>query len=103
MYCPPKPLAVTTNSHLKKERDMKTKLPLILMAFLIIGCQPTKSEIDKCVEAKAVELCASFFPNETHPENKNMYLDSNEKCGDIVKKKSGGSLREECLRAQAGK
>lgn len=82
---------------------MKTKIALILIALFLAGCQPTKSEVDKCVEAKAVELCARLFPDEAHPENKKMYLDSNEKCGDAVKKTVGGTSREECLRAQAGK
>jgi hypothetical protein len=81
----------------------KIYLSFIYMYFLLLlGCQP-KSEVDKCVEAKAVELCARLFPDEAHPENKKMYLDSNEKCGDAVKKTVGGTSREECLRAQAGK
>jgi hypothetical protein len=81
---------------------MTSKIYLgLTLLFLFVGCQP-KSEVDKCVEAKVVELCAKLFPNEAQPENRNMYLDSKEKCGDVFKKTSGGSLREECLRAQAG-
>ena len=80
----------------------KIYLSFICMFFLfLLGCQP-KSEIDKCVEAKTVEVCSTYFPNEAHPENKIMFLDTKEKCGDVYKKISGGSLREECLRAQAG-
>jgi hypothetical protein len=49
---PPKPLALATNSRLKKGiKDMKTKLSLILMLscfFCLIGCQ---SEVDKCTNA----------------------------------------------------
>jgi PBP1b-binding outer membrane lipoprotein LpoB len=82
---------------------MKTKIALILIALFLAGCKPTKSEVDKCVEAKAVELCAKLFPNEAQPENRNIYLDSKEKCGDVYKKTLGGTLREQCLRAQAGK
>jgi len=65
---------------------MKTKLPLILMALLITGCQP-KSEVDKCVEAKVTAECVKGGS------------DCKKLFGDAL----GGIFREQCLRAQAGK
>lgn len=81
---------------------MKTKIALILMFICLAGCQP-KSEIDKCVEANIVEMCTNVFKTSVHPENEIMFLDTKEQCGSVMRKKFGGSLREKCLRAQAGK
>ena len=69
---------------------MKTKLPLILMALLITGCQP-KSEVDKCVEAILDSKCIDTNSGATKrcKENLNSYL--------------GAEYRMKCMRAQAGK
>jgi hypothetical protein len=75
---PPKPLALATNSLLKKGvKEMKKKLPLILMLscfFCLTGCQ---SEVDKCVEA-----IVKIDPKDIAQE---------------------GKARIACLKAQAGK
>ena len=70
---------------------------LLVSALTLMGCQ---SEIDKCVDAKIVQFCAQHFPDAKYPENGNI---GNDKCGDFSRKVVGGSLREECLKAQAGK
>ncbi len=81
---PTKPLALATNSHLKKEiKDMKTKLQLILMLtcfFCLTGCQ---SEVDKCTDA---------------------LVKGNEPYKDNAQKASfEGDSRLECLKANRGK
>lgn len=73
------------------------KLSLFVCVLTLMGCQ---SEIDKCVDAKIVQLCAPHFPDAKYPENENI---GNDKCGDFSRKAVGGSLREECLKARAGK
>jgi len=77
---------------------MKTKLPLILMALLITGCQP-KSEVDKCVEAIALSFCASVPPT----LGKENPTTNRSDCIKETTENFGAKFRLQCLRAQAGK
>jgi len=83
---------------------MKTKLPLVLLVVGLAGCQQ-KSDIDKCVDAQVRSLCFSYFPDLKSPEKGNMNTigESERACGDFVVAASGGQIREQCLKAQAGK
>ena len=83
---------------------MKFLLPLILLLSCLVGCQQ-KSEIDKCVEAQVRSLCFTYFPDLKSPEKGNMNAKgkSERDCGDFVIAASGGQIREQCLRARAGK
>jgi len=75
-----------------------------MSALILIGCQQ-KSEIDKCVEAKVSSLCFPYFPDLKSPEKGNMNEkgESERTCGDFTLASVGGQIRENCLRAQAGK
>jgi len=75
---------------------MKTKISLLLMFLLLAGCQP-KSEIDKCVEAEALQWCNSLGDSIIKA------LGGEEKCVKLTTDKSGGDTRLKCLKAQAGK
>jgi hypothetical protein len=69
--------------------------------FCLLNC---KSEVDKCVEAKIVQECASLFPNVKNPEKFNIMGDKEFlSCGEWVSKSMGGRIREECLKAASGK
>lgn len=70
--------------------------------FCLINC---KSEIDKCVDAKVREICAPYFPDMKNPENGNMNSPGEPKisCSESVLKVVGGGIREQCLKAAAGK
>ena len=72
--------------------------------FCLINCAQ-KSEVDKCVDAKVVQLCAGLFPDMKNPEKGDMKKKGQEydSCGDYALRTVGGLIREQCLRAQAGK
>lgn len=80
---------------------------LLLLFSMLAACQP-KSEIDKCVEAQIVQICAKDFPGVMHPERElikqaSKKNEENIYCADIVRKNDEGTFRQDCLRAQAGK
>ncbi len=56
------------------------------MTLFFSACQ-SKSEVDKCVEAKVTADCVGGSSD----------------CKKIVADAAGGNFREQCLRAQAGK
>ncbi len=72
-----------------------------MLILLVSGCQ---SEIDKCVEAKVVEICSTLFPSMKNPEKGNLKAKGYEKdlCGDFIIRTEGGKIRQECMKAQAG-
>ena len=70
--------------------------------FCLINCA---SEIDKCVDAKILYLCAGLFPDKKDPEKVKMN-DTEGKpllCRDQALRLFGGQYREECLKAASGK
>lgn len=73
-------------------KNMKTKLPLILMLLWMAGCQP-KSEVDKCVDVRIQSECR----NKPSPNL------SNSECKKAEEDIYGYQYRLECMRAQAGK
>jgi len=83
---------------------MKTKIPLILLVaclFCLTGC---KSEVDKCVEAKAVQICESDIPASDPPVKfwKYWEKDANaQKCYARLEIANGGDWRVECINPQA--
>jgi hypothetical protein len=72
------PTAVLKNS-------IKTKLPLILLAIGLVGCQQ-KSEVDKCVEGLVISACVG-----------------DKECVKQVKPLMEGDSRLKCLEAQSGR
>jgi hypothetical protein len=68
--------------------------------FCLLNC---KSEVDKCVEAKIVQECARIFPNAKNPEKTKVDDKESLSCGEWASKVVGGTIREECLKAAAGK
>ena len=76
---------------------MKSKLPIILLALILAGCQqkneqPIKSEVDKCVDAMVKAVGATNDPLGIRPESKDTKLQA----------RLEADARLECLRAQAG-
>jgi hypothetical protein len=63
-----------------------------------------KSEVDKCVDARIRQVCAGLFPDMKEPEKGNLHSKEYPPllCGDFVLNTSGGSVREQCLRAASG-
>lgn len=88
------PTAVLKNS-------IKTKLPLILLVVGLAGCQQ-KSEIDKCVQAHAVQTCNQLVGKKLEPFYK-LLNQSESSCIQDFEKFEGGKWRLECLQAQSGK
>ncbi len=86
------PTAVLKNS-------IKTKLPLILLAVGLTGCQQ-KSVIDKCVEAQAIALCNKVIGGES---NYQLQQSTESKCIQESIKANGGNWQLQCLKAQSGK
>jgi hypothetical protein len=91
----PKPLVLATNSHFQ---NMKKKIALILMFLLLAGCQ-SKSEIDKCVDALALQTC-SGVPETRWKENPEY---DRSDCIKEVNVSLSADFRLQCLKAQAGK
>lgn len=75
-----------------------------MMLLWLTACQ-SKSEVDKCVDAKIVSACADLYPDEPNPRKKNLMANGvpPDACGDFMERRVGGKFREQCLRAQAGK
>lgn len=80
---------------------MKIKLILILLVVDLAGCQQ-KSEIDKCVEAHAVQTCNQLVGKNLEPFYK-LIKQSESSCIQEFEKFEGGKWRLECLQAQSGK
>jgi hypothetical protein len=81
--CHPNRLHLPPTAVLKK--SIKTKLPLILLAMGLAGCQQ-QSEIDKCVEGQVISKCGG-----------------DKDCIKQVRPLIEGSSRLKCLEAQSGK
>ena len=84
---------------------MKIKLPIILMLLALIGCQQ-KSEVDKCVEAQATQICNQWTELDKG-KSKRFYEivtkgGTESECVVAMLKRTGGDLRKECLNAQSG-
>jgi hypothetical protein len=97
-------LAITISSHTLAQVAQKLGVSTYAersTVFCLLNC---KSEVDKCVEAKIVQECASVFPNVKNPEKTNIMGDKEFlSCGEWVSKGMGGKIREECLKAASGK
>jgi len=74
------------------------KLSFLICILISAGCQP-KSEIDKCVDAQALQTCSGV--PETRGKENPEYDRSD--CIKQVNVKLSADFRLECLKAQAGK
>ena len=86
---------------LNARQTMKAKLSLILLVVGLAGCQ-SKSEVDKCVQAYAVQTCNQLVGKKLEP----FYIllnQSESSCIQEFEKLEGGKWRLECLKAQSGK
>jgi hypothetical protein len=86
------PTAVLKNS-------IKTKLPLILLAVGLAGCQP-KSEVDKCVEALLLHACRNA--PESGKEDPSSPKWNIKTCKESMASELSANYRLQCMRAQAG-
>ena len=98
-------LALTISSHVMAQVAQKLGVATYAERSTVLCLFNCKSEVDKCVEARVRQFCANFFPDIKEPEKGNL-SDRNQPpliCGDYILNISGGQIREQCLKAQAGK
>jgi hypothetical protein len=79
----------------------KSRLVLLVFFMFIEGCQP-KSEIDKCVDAIAIQFCNQRLNSSLEKFYEGMGLSENQ-CIRQHNEQFGGDTRKECLKAQTGK
>lgn len=79
---------------------MNSKLPLIFLIMGLTACQQ-KSDIDKCVEAQAVQICNKPMGSDFEALYK-VQGKSESDCVNNFIKLRGGNWQMECLKAQAG-
>lgn len=96
-------LSLTISSHVMAQVTQKLGVTTYAERSTVLCLFNCKSEVDKCVEAKIVQLCAHLFPNAKNPEKIKIDDKNSLTCGEWVLNGSGGQFREACLKAQAGK
>jgi hypothetical protein len=91
---------------------MNKNIALVLIVLSLKGCH-SKSEIDKCVEATMREVCSNFFIQNEKKQNTSVVNDwfnktfiqddDFQKCISTQELITEGTIRQQCLRASAGK